>query len=613
MNSPFILLFVAVPAVVALVNLFLPVLLRKLLNLLSSLFLLYSMIDVFFISKSAELLRGDFGTITIWGQKIFSVDQMSLFTLFFIQLLAFIILLFSLKGVQAEAQKSFYTLFPLTVAACNGVILSNHAIGFVVFWGLSGLTLFLFALLGRTKESPATAVKTILLMGGTDALLVMGLALMWVLQGQASWSFSALNTPVTDGLSWLAFFLVLSAAFAKAGGFPLHTWLPDFSRDAQVESAALLPASLDKLLGIYLLARIVTTWFTVSFILNLILMTLGAFTVITAVMMAMNQHNGRRLLGYHAVSQVGYMILGIGSGNPVAFAGGLFHMINNTIYKSNLFLTLGSVEKQTGTNELDDLGGLARNMPITFIMALVGALSISGIPPFNGFFSKWMIYQGVLETAKTAAPGYQLWILICLILAVFGSALTLASFMKFLHAIYLGKRPEKLKDIKETSANQWIATGALAVLCLIFGLAAGAVPLKIFIYPAMASLGLELPAFTGLYQPMLLLGLFLIIFVVGMIIYVMTKNVRMDEIYLGGMAPLEKFRIVGTAFYNEIRNMRGLKAVYDAADKQAFDAYAVGEKSSLALSRLLQKAHPGLLQLYVLFIVVGVVVFLLVL
>ena len=252
-------------------------------------------------------------------------------------------------------------------------------------------------------------------------------------------------------------------------------------------------------------------------------------------------------------------------------------------------------------------------MPITFTMALIGALSISGIPPFNGFFSKWMIYQGVLESASAIGPGYQLWILVCLILAIFGSALTLASFMKFLHAIYLGKRPEKLKDVKETSANQWLATGALAVLCLIFGVAAVAIPLKVFIYPAMASMGLELPAFTGLYQPVLLLVLFLIVFAIGMIIYVLTKNVRFDEIYLGGMSPLEKFRVVGTAFYNEIRNMRGLKGLYDAADKQAFDAYAVGEKSSLALSRLFQKAHPGLLQLYVLFIVIGVVVFLIVL
>jgi multicomponent Na+:H+ antiporter subunit A len=571
------------------------------------------MIDVFFISKSAELLSGDFGNIAFFGQTILAVDLMSLFTLVFIQLMAVIVLLYSLKGVQADAQKSFFVLFPLTVAACNGVILSVHAISFVVFWGLSGMTLFLFALLGRTKNSPATATKTIMLMGGTDALLVMGLAIMWVMNGQSSWAFGSLTIQVNDGLSWLAFFLVLTAAFAKAGGFPLHTWLPDFSRDSQVESAALLPASLDKLLGIYLLARMMTSLFTVSFIINLILMSLGAITVITAVMMAMNQHNGRRLLGYHAVSQVGYMILGIGSGNPIAFAGGLFHMVNNTIYKSNLFLTLGSVEKQTGTNELDDLGGLARNMPITFLMALIGALSISGIPPFNGFFSKWMIYQGVLETAKGTGAGYQLWILVCLILAVFGSALTLASFMKFLHAIYLGKRQEKHKDIKEAPANQWLATGILAIFCIVFGVAATVVPLKLFIYPAMQTMGLELPIFTGLYQPVLLLSLFLIAFVLGMFIYVLTKNVRFDDIYLGGMAPLERFRVVGTAFYNEIRNMRGLKGIYDAADKHAFDAYDVGEKSSLALSRVFQKAHPGLLQLYILFIVVGVAIFLLVL
>jgi aspartate-semialdehyde dehydrogenase len=301
------------------------------------------------------------------------------------------------------------------------------------------------------------------------------------------------------------------------------------------------------------------------------------------------------------------------SGNPIAFAGGLFHMVNNTIYKSNLFLTLGSVEKQTGTNELDDLGGLARNMPITFVMALVGALSISGIPPFNGFFSKWMIYQGVLESAKDLAPGYQLWVLICLILAIFGSALTLASFMKFLHAIYLGKRPEKYKNIQEAPANQWIATGLFSLLCIAFGVLATILPLKHFIYPAMTGMGLELPTFSGLYQPILLLALFLIVFALGMVLYVLTKNVRFDEVYLGGMPPMEKFRVTGTAFYNEIRNMRGLKGIYDAAAKHVFDAYDVGEKSSLTLSRLFQKAHPGLLSLYVLFIVVGIALFLLVL
>jgi hypothetical protein len=170
-----------------------------------------------------------------------------------------------------------------------------------------------------------------------------------------------------------------------------------------------------------------------------------------------------------------------------------------------------------------------------------------------------------------------------------------------------------LNNIKETSSNQWLATGTLAVLCILFGVAAVAVPLKLFIYPALISMGIALPVFTGLYQPIVLLLLFLIVFALGIGVYMVTKNVRFDDIYLGGMAPLERFRIVGTAFYNEIRNMRGLKGIYDAADKHAFDAYDLGEKASLTLSRLFQKAHPGLLQLYVLFIVIGVVIFLLVL
>mgnify|MGYP006864910663 CR=1 FL=1 len=92
--------------------------------------------------------------------------------------------------------------------------------------------------------------------------------------------------------------------------------------------------------------------------------------------------------------------------------------------------------------------------------------------------------------------------------------------------------------------------------------------------------------------------------------FMLTRKIRLDDIYLGGMAPLERFRVTGAAFYNEIRNMSGLKPIYDAAEKQAFDAYHIGEKSSLLLSRLFQKMHPGLLQLYVLFIIIGVIVFL---
>jgi len=610
MNNQFSLWLILLPLGVAVVNIFVPVLLRKLLTFLSSLYLLYLVADALFISK---LTGGSTVTLQLFGQDILAVDAMSLFALAFIQLLGFVVLLFSLKGVQKEIQKSFFVLFPLTVAVSNGVVLSAHAVSFMLFWGLSGAALFLFALLGGTKETPKTGYKTIMIIGGSDALLILGFAVMFLLSPETGWSLLNPKIALNNGLAYFAFALLGIAAFAKAGGFPLHTWVPDFSKNAPVESAALLPSSLDKLLGIYLLARMFTTLFSVTLVVNLIVFTLGALSVITAVMMAMNQHNGRRLLGYHAVSQVGYMIMGVSTGHVLGFAGGLFHLVNNTLYKSSLFLSIGSVEKKTGTGDLDKLGGLARNMPITFMMALIGALSISGIPPFNGFFSKWMIYQGILQWARDAAPGYQLWMLIGFLLAAFGSALTLASFMKFLHAIFLGKRPADLDNISEAPANQWLATGILSLLCLLFGVLATAIPLKIFIYPAMQAGGLEIPEFIGQYQPLLVLVLILVTFVLGMLIYLLTKRVRRDDIYLGGQPALEKFRVVGTAFYNEIRNMRGLKGIYNAAEDHKFDAYDISAKSTLVFSRLFQKAHPGLLSLYVLFIVFGLLIFLLVL
>ena len=284
-------------------------------------------------------------------------------------------------------------------------------------------------------------------------------------------------------------------------------------------------------------------------------------------------------------------------------------MINHTIYKSNLFLTLGSVEKQAGTNDLDKLGGLGKAMPLTFIMALIGALSISGIPPFNGFFSKWMIYQGLLEKTATLSAGYQLWMLICIILALFGSALTLASFMKFIHAVFLGRKPQNLTLVKETSPNQWLATGALSVLCIVFGIFAMPLPVNTFLVPVLQEFGWSLPGFIGLYNPQLLVILLIIAFGLGIGIYALLRKVRFDDIYLGGMDPSDQFRIAGTGFYNEIRQMFPLNAIFKAAENKYFDMYNLGGNSTFGLSRFFQKAHPGQLQLYVLYIVLGMLLF----
>ena len=164
----------------------------------------------------------------------------------------------------------------------------------------------------------------------------------------------------TIGINGVAFVLMMIGAMAKAGAMPFHTWIPDAAIDAPLPLMAFLPAALEKLLGIYLVARIALDFFSISPGMQIFMMTVGAVTIILAVMMALVQSNFKRLLSYHAISQVGYMILGIGTGIPLAIAGGLFHMINHAIYKSCLFLTGGAVEKQTGTTEIDRTGWLGQ-------------------------------------------------------------------------------------------------------------------------------------------------------------------------------------------------------------------------------------------------------------
>jgi len=599
MANPIVLL-VLIPLAAGLVNLLLPIGLRKIVTLLSVSFGVYGVVGIF--TQTPE-------PVSVFGLAVASADKMSLFALIFLQLLSFIILIFSLSGVEKEIAKPFFVLYPLTLAFCNGAVVSRHALAFLIFWGLSGLTLYGFALLGRGSGAPSAAKKTFIIVGGSDAFLILGVALLALQTG--NWMLDGPSIAV-KGAALGAFICFLIAALAKAGGFPFHTWVPDFSREAPIESVAFMPASLDKILGIYLLFRMMTLIFQSTLFIHLLIVTLGALTVITAVMMAMVQHNGRRLLGYHAVSQVGYMIMGVGSGSALALAGGLFHLVNNTIYKSSLFLTLGAVEKRTGTSDLEALGGLAKVMPATFIVALVGSLSISGIPPFNGFFSKWMIYQGLLE--RTADPslaaGYKIWLLVCLLLAVFGSVLTLASFMKFIHAAFLGRRPERLNSIREAPINQWSAAGFLALLCLVFGVLAREIPLRLFINPVLAENNLVPGASSGLYNPQLIFLLFGGVFLIGLLIFWITKKIRFDEVNLGGRRPGDSFRIIGTEFYNEIKAMKPLRTFYGWAEKKYFDVYDLGARVTFGAAHGLQKAHAGLLPIYLLFLVLGLLAFL---
>jgi multicomponent Na+:H+ antiporter subunit A len=538
--------------------------------------------------------------------EFFLVDGLNKFVALAISIFGLLIVVYSIKFINKYETK-YYGYILWTLGASFGAVLSNDFRVLIVFWGFLGLTLYM--LINQAGAiATSSAKKTFIIVGGSDALMLLGIGIIWYLTG--TFQMNKINIPLGESrLPILAFLCLVVASFAKAGAMPFHTWIPDMAVVSPVPVTAFLPASLDKLLGIYLLARICLNIFTFhSSLLPVFLMFIGAITIIAAVFMAMVQHDLKKLLSYHAVSQVGYMVLGIGTGTPIGIAGGIFHMLNNAIYKSCLFLCGGSVENKTGTSDLDKLGGLAKFMPLSFVSCLVAALSISGVPPFNGFVSKWMIYQGIITRINES---YSILDVIFLVSAVFGSALTLASFMKLLHAVFLGQRSENVnnQDFSEVHWTMWLPQVILAGLCIVFGVFAFQVPLKYFIFPTLSLYRFTTLPLSGLWSPRLATLLIFIGLLAGIIIYLLS-NIKIREVssFVGGESLPSAERVTGVDFYQTIKDIGFFKACYFLAEKKFFDIYDWGKNIVLGFGNVLSAIHTGNLHTYLTWCLIGILI-----
>ncbi|MFH0801944.1 MAG: proton-conducting transporter membrane subunit [bacterium] len=458
----------------------------------------------------------------------------------------FLIALYSSSFMaKKEATNQYYAYFLITLAQVNGAVLSDNLVAMLFFWEGLLLTLFGFIIIGR-KEAFKTAVKAFVIVGVTDICLMFGIGLAGHLAG--TFTMSQMSLPL-GGLGSLAFIFLMIGAISKAGSMPFHSWIPDAAVDAPLPFMAFVPAALEKLLGIYLLARISLDLFKLdqNSWLSTLLMIIGAITILLAVMMALIQTDYKRLLSYHAISQVGYMILGIGTCVPIGIVGGIFHMINHAMYKSCLFLTGGSVEKQAGTTDLSKLGGLARRMPITFICFVVAAASISGVPPFNGFFSKELVYDGALERG-----------LIYYIAAALGSFLTAASFLKLGHSAYLGPESEKSREVKEAPWPMLLPMIIIAGLCILFGVY-NSIPLRNLIQPILG-MRMEGHDYSGLPHSVVIVGITVLVILGAFFNHL--YGVKKSGSGLGAA--------------DHIHHAPVLSGIYDRAEKRAFDPYDIG-------------------------------------
>ena len=477
--------------------------------------------------------------------------------------------LYSLPFMRSHPRhREYYAYYLMALGVTSGAVLAGNLVLLLFFWELHGFLLFLMAGLNGDSALPAST-RTLMIAGIGDLTLLMGIGLLWNQTGSLSIDIlSALALTPSTPMLGAAFVLMALGAFAKGGIMPLHTWIPAISTETPMTVMSYF-TSLDKMLGFYLLTVLSLQIFEVSGWAGWLFMTVGAVTLLGGVLMAVIQKDFRRMLAFHSISQVGYMLVGIGTGSPIGIVGGLFHLLNMIIVKGGLFLCGGSAQYRTGKTKFDELGGLAKAMPWTFVSTLIAALAIAGVPPLNAFVSKWMVYQGIIERGGAAFPVF-------LLVAMFGSALTLASFMKLLYSMFWGDKPAELGEVKESPWTITLPIFLLGLLAVGFGVFYQW-PISTLLTPILGA-GVQVSVI-GLWNSSLATILLVASLLIGLIIYWAGRPRRSLEadVFLGGEAlDPEVYRVPGTHFYGPVKSMDGLRQAYDMADRGDFDLYMQG-------------------------------------
>jgi multicomponent Na+:H+ antiporter subunit D len=431
-----------------------------------------SMVYVFGAASPDLTIPQDSGGIPI--RIIFTIDAFSAFMIVIVSIVGLMSTLYSLATEKLRSgQADFFALLLLLVAGVIGMVSTGDLFNLFVFLEISSLAGAALVAYRINKGLAVEAGLKYALMSTVAGLFfLLGVAIFYGQYGTLNIAQIAQSIRMTR-LDIIALVLIIVPMAMKCGAVPLHMWTPDaYSRAPAAVTAFLVVSSQASM---YVLFRIFFTLFNLNLntaTFGWVLVILGVLSMVVGVTMAIPQKDVKRLMAYHAVSQSGYMLLGVGVGlatlgnkelldayGKTAMVGGIFHIMNHALYKGLLFLTAGAVIYTTGKRDLNDLGGLGHTMKYTMIFFIIGALAIAGIPPLNGFASKFMIYESVFLFNPFIA-----------IIAIVVSILTLASFMKVFHSMFMGPKLPQFKEAKEVPASMLIAMGVMAVLVVLGGL-----------------------------------------------------------------------------------------------------------------------------------------------
>jgi multicomponent Na+:H+ antiporter subunit A len=429
-------------------------------GILAALFCLPSLLCVVATIPAVQAGQAIEANLSRWDGPlalVLHVDALSILFALMGSGIGLFVLLYSI-GYMAhdKAATRFYATMLVFIAAFIGLVYSANLFLFYLCWELIGLCSFSLVGFWYTNPEAVRGARKVLLMTHVAGYgLLAAILALYFRTGSAMWTDPAIAHAFTNGI----FLLMLAALVAKSVQFPLHTWIPE-AMAAPTPVSALLHAACYVKAGVYLAARMHSfgiwpaTW-------SAALVWVGTATMAIGVMYAMVQTDLKRMLAFSTVSQIGYMMLGLGIGTPLAITAGLLHCLNHGFFKGGLFLTAGSVQHAAGTRDMNQLGGLAPRMPRTTLSWLIGAGSMMGFPLMSGFASKWMLYAAALQSGWIA-PAVIAWSV---------SLGTVFLGAKATSAVFLGPLTDHTKDAHESPSTMLWGMGLLALGSVILGVA----------------------------------------------------------------------------------------------------------------------------------------------
>ncbi len=356
----------------------------------------------------------------------------------------------------------FTNLLIIASLGMSGIIMVKDIFSLYIFMEITAVSSFLLIAYPKSLGSLEGSFKYLMLSAVATVLMLSSIGLILLVSGSTSFAdiASAIQESRSSALVVFAMGLFVCGLFIKGGLVPFHGWLPDAYMAAPASVSVLLAGIVTKAAGIYTLIRIVTSLFPFDLPVNNVLMLFGTISIFAGAFAAIGQDNFKRMLAFSSISQVGYMILGLGTGTGLGIAGAVFHLFNHSIFKSLLFVNSAVVEKEAGTCDMNKMGGIAEKMPVTGATSVIALLSTCGIPPLAGFWSKIIIVIALWQASHYMYAA----------LAILASVITLAYFLSMQRRVFFGKLKAGLENLKEPDRGVLAVSIALAAITIGVGI-----------------------------------------------------------------------------------------------------------------------------------------------